>query len=159
MTSPSTPCGNDYSGTTTFTTTMSSMHQFISSHVDRTVLMPLLVGLLQRLLQRLLKKIYQNGGSLMSSSLKRGISSSKKPAGTGSQKKELLPAPLPYFSLRRCYIVGETTVGAIFPTKHGALSIALPKNKEGAIFLEEPEQRLKLARKSPTKWGLTIGRG
>jgi hypothetical protein len=97
MTSPSTPCGNDYSGTTTFTTTMSSMHQFISSHVDRTVLMPPLVGLLQRLLQRLLKKIYQNGGSLMSSSLKRGISSSKKPAGTGSQKKGASTGSSPIF--------------------------------------------------------------
>jgi hypothetical protein len=39
--------------------------------------------------------------------------------------------------------------GAIFPTKQGALSRALPKNKEGVVFLEEPEPELELAQKEP----------
>jgi hypothetical protein len=34
--------------------------------------------------------------------------------------------------------------GVVFPTKHGALSGALPKYKEAAIFLEKPEPKLEL---------------
>jgi hypothetical protein len=32
--------------------------------------------------------------------------------------------------------------GVVFPTKHGALSRALPKYKERVVFLEKPELEL-----------------
>jgi hypothetical protein len=62
---------------------------------------------------------------------------------------ELLPASLPCFSPHRRYIVGEAARGAIFPIKHGALSRALPENKERVVFLEEPEPGLKLTEEEP----------
>jgi hypothetical protein len=53
---------------------------------------------------------------------KKGGAHPKKPAGVGSQKKELLPAPLPCFSFRRRYIIKEAVGGAIFqPNMHGAI--------------------------------------
>jgi hypothetical protein len=68
--------------------------------------------------------------------------------GPRSQKKKLLPAALPCFSLCRCYIV-EFIGGAVFTTKQGALSRALPENKEGVVFLEKSEPGLKLTEEEP----------
>lgn len=48
-----------------------------------------------------------------------------------------------FFSCR-CYIVGEAAGETIFLTKQGALSKALPINKEETVFLEKPDPGLEL---------------
>lgn len=110
-----------------------------------------LVGLLQQLLE----KIYQRGGSLISSSQKRG-GAPQNTIGPGSQKKEFLPAYLLCFSLRRVHTTYEKLQEELCFRSNIVLFIEVFLKIRRELFFQRNKSRADWQRKNSTKRRLIL---